>query len=131
MTSTLISLIITLLIENFFGIFLFAKQVKKKALMVITAANLLTNPLLSFYINVNTVWMSDSGSSSYFTFLIVAELLVILVEAFIFRKYLKVKAVTALLISAFLNIVSAFLGLIIIITARVFLYQSVNDALPY
>ena len=103
----LYSLIITLVIECLIGLIL---GFRKKDLLNIFLVNVLTNPLLNATI----------GSVNYYfglrvrtIVLIILEIIVVIVEGFIYQKYFERRKINPYIVSLILNIASFGLGKII------------------
>ena len=105
----LISLIITLVIESITVFFLakyFYKNLHKDTIFVSLLASTLTLPYLWF---IMPFYLTD-----YNTYIILGESVVILVEAVIYFKLLKVKMGQALVLSILANILSVIIGRLIL-----------------
>jgi len=114
--SIIISLILTIVIECLFGSLIFNKKIKK-ALPVIFAMNLLTNPLANL-----VLWLTDNYARYYIfgkenvvdesslIYLGIVEIMVIITETLILRKYLRIKFLYALFASFTLNLLSFLIG---------------------
>lgn len=115
MTNFLLMLVITIILETLFVI-LFTTQNRKKTILIVIAANILTNPLLNYFIFLNNTYEYTSRG---FPLVPIGEVVVIIVEALIYRNYLRFSFKKAFLISFFANIISAifgFLGLLVLIS---------------
>ena len=98
-------LLITIIIEVIFAL-LFKVRDKKDILNVILA-NIITNPvvvILPHYISFNY------GFKLYDIVLLILEILAVIVEGFIYHKYLKYKKINPYLLSLLLNVLSYFIG---------------------
>ena len=103
----LISLTITLFIELSFA---FILKYRGKDLINVLLVNILTNPLLnSIIVAINYYYGLKARNIS----LIILEILVVIVEGFIYHKYLTRKKINGFLLSLILNIASYGLGLLI------------------
>ena len=137
MSAFYTSLVLTIIIECFFALFMLDEFRKKKVLLTVIAANLLTNPPLVFLttFGINKLYAllypSVLGVSRYpnlystLAVYILLEVLVIVVEAWIYSNYLGVKTKRAILISGVLNMLSVVFGLMFLIFGGIFI-----DLLP-
>ena len=102
-----ISLLCTLIIELSLS---FILRYRKRDLLNILLVNVLTNPLLnSSVIAINYFYGLKARNISLYIF----EVLVILIEGFIYSKYLERKKINGYLLSLILNIASYVIGLLI------------------
>ena len=104
----IISLMFTIIIELCFSYFLKIRD--KKDLLNVLLVNLLTNPLLnatSLFINIKF------GHRIIGLLIYPMEICVVIIEGYIYKKYLKYKRINPYLLSLILNCCSYFLGLII------------------
>ena len=98
-------LIITLVIELFFA-WLF-KVRKKKDFINVALANIITNPIVVItprFISFNY------GFYLYDICLIILEILTVIVEGFLYQRYLQYKKINPYLLSLLLNLLSYFIG---------------------
>ena len=103
----LISLTITLVFE--IGMALILKY-RGKDIVNVLLVNLLTNPLLnSVIVAINYYY----GLKARNIWLIILEILVVIIEGFIYQKYLTRRKINGYLLSIILNITSFGLGLIV------------------
>lgn len=103
----IISLICTIVIEVGLGVLL---KYKKKDLLNILLVNILTNPLLnSSVIAINYFYGIKARNISLY----VLEILVVIIEGFIYQKYLERKKINGYILSLILNIASCGLGMLI------------------
>ena len=103
----LISLICTLVIEISIA---FILKYRGKDLLNVLLVNILTNPLLnSIIVAINYYY----GLTARNITLYILEVLVVIVEGFIYQKYLDRKKINGYLLSLILNIASYGLGLLI------------------
>ena len=106
--SLIISLVLTLIIELTVSLLLGIRD--KYDINIIILANCITNPVVVFIANcinlLNNSWIYTIG-------VVILETLAIITELFIFKKYLKFKEKSPLMISLVNNIVSYSLGVII------------------
>ena len=103
----LISLICTIVIEVSVA---FLLHYRGKDLINVLLVNILTNPLLnSSIVAINYYY----GLKVRNTCLYIFEILVIIVEGFIYWKYLERKKINGFLLSLILNIASYVIGLLI------------------
>lgn len=107
--SFLNSLFITLIIEVpivfFLAYYIYRKTEKFNIILSGIIASTLTLPYFWFIL--------PSYISNRSFFIIIGELVIILVEAFIYHKFLKLKFMQAFFVSLIANIVSMSMGLII------------------
>lgn len=106
--SLIISLILTLIIELAVSIILGIKD--RYDIQVIICANICTNPVVVYVANCI---MLLNNQMIYSIAVGVLEIMAIIIEFLIYRKYLKFNEKSPLLISMINNIVSFSLGLII------------------
>ena len=103
----LISLTITLVIEVGFA---FILKYRGKDLLNVLLVNILTNPLLnSIVVAINYYYGLEARNISLY----ILEILVVLIEGFIYHKYLERRKINGFLLSLILNITSYGLGLLI------------------
>lgn len=100
----LICLIITLVLETLAAFILRVKD--KKDYLNIVLVNFLTNPLL---VSI-TIAVQIFYRKYYFTILVILEIIAVLVEGFIYKKYLKFKVLNPFFLSLVLNCSSYFIG---------------------
>lgn len=101
------SLIITLLVEVIIAYLL---RYRKKDLINIFLANIFTNPLL----NSLTVYIHfHYGLKWRNIVLFFLEIIVVIVEGIIYRKYLQARKINGYILSLILNILSFIIGMII------------------
>lgn len=102
----IISLTLTLVFELGVGLLL---KYRGKDLINIFLVNVLTNPLLnSIIVAINYYYGLKVRNIS----LIILEILVVIIEGFIYQKYLEKRNINGYLLSIILNIASFGLGLI-------------------
>lgn len=100
-------LVLTVCIEVGLGLLFFRSIRRKKLITVITAANLITNPLINYLNLLYQINISyDSGPV-----LFLLEIGGICTEWLIFRKYFRMPVVKSLLMSLILNIASFGFGI--------------------
>ncbi len=103
----LISLTCTLVIELLFAIIL---RYKGKDLINVILVNILTNPLLnSSIVAINYYYGLKARNISLYIF----EILVVIVEGFIYHKTLQNRKINGFLLSIILNIASYVIGQLI------------------
>ncbi len=103
----LISLVSTIIIEVTVA---FILHYRKKDLVNVILVNILTNPLLnSLVVAINYYYGLKARNISLY----ILEVLVVLVEGFIYWKYLDRKKINGFILSLILNIASYGLGLLI------------------
>ena len=113
LTQLLLFLVLTVLLE---GTAVFICLRKKEAVYYSMLANLLTNPAFNFVFSVLFWWFLPSGIpylTLYFVILIPLELLVVLIEAQVYRYLTDYSFRQCLLLSVFLNLLSATVGVVI------------------
>lgn len=104
----IISLMITIVLELLGSLIVGVRN--KKDLLNIILVNILTNPLLnSIVLFVNVLY----GIFYRNIVLYILEILVVIVEGVIYKKYLSFKKINPFLLSLILNITSYGLGLLI------------------
>ena len=106
--SLMISLILTLIIELTVSILLGIR--KKYDIKVIICANICTNPVVAYVANCILLL---NNQMIYIIAVAVLEMMAVIIEFLIYRKYLKFNEKSPLVISVINNIVSFSLGLII------------------
>ena len=103
----IISLICTIIIECGLA---FILRYRGKDLLNVLLVNILTNPLLnSCIVAINVYYGIKARNISLY----ILEVLVVIVEGYIYQKYLNRKKINGYLLSLILNIASYGLGLII------------------
>ena len=103
----LISLTITLVIELSFA---FILKYRKKDLVNVLLVNFLTNPLLnSVTVAINYYYGLKARNIS----LLILEILVVIIEGFIYHRYLTRRKINGYILSLILNIASYGLGLLV------------------
>ena len=103
----IISLTITLIIES--GLALILKY-RGKDLLNIVLVNILTNPILnSVVVAINYYYGLMARNISLY----ILEVLVVIIEGFIYQKYLKNRRINGYVLSIILNLSSYGLGLLI------------------
>jgi len=103
----LLNLAITVLAEGVIALLLFRRPI---FLYYIFLCNLLTNPAMNLIL---WIVVKVFGVAYYYAALILAELTVILVEAFVLKLFCRFSLRNALLISACLNVFSFAVGSLI------------------
>ena len=103
----LISLTITLVVEVSIA---FILKYRKKDLVNVLLVNILTNPLLnSIIVAINYYYGLKARNIS----LLILEILVVIIEGFIYQKYLTRRKINGYILSLILNIASYGIGLLI------------------
>ena len=103
----IISLICTIVIEVGLAIIL---KYRKKDILNILLVNILTNPLLnSIVIAINYFYGLKARNISLY----ILEILVVIIEGFIYQKYLERKKINGYILSLVLNIASCGLGMLV------------------
>ena len=106
--SLIISLFLTLIIELIISLCLGIRN--KEDIEVVIWANVFTNPIVVYLANCIKLLNNDLV---YNVLVIVMEILVVVVEFLIYKKYLGYKGKSPLLISSINNIISFSLGIVI------------------
>ena len=107
-TNLIVSLILTLIIELSISLLLGIK--KSKDIIVIICANICTNPLVVYISNCLKLF---NLKYEYIIIVIILEILAILVEFLIYKKYLQYKKISPLIVSIINNLISFYIGIII------------------
>lgn len=103
----IISLTCTLIIEVSLA---FILRYRGKDLLNVLLVNILTNPLLnSSIVAINVYWGLKARNICLYIF----EVLVVIIEGYIYQKYLMRKKINGYILSLILNIASYGLGLLI------------------
>ena len=105
----LICLLITIIIEIFVSLIIGVRD--KVDLINILLVNILTNPIVVSFSNLCSV---KFGLTIGYVVLYILEIFAILVEGFIYKKYLEFRKIKPYLLSLLLNICSYLIGLIIL-----------------
>ena len=101
------SLIITLVVELSFA---FILKYRRKDLLNVFLVNVLTNPLLnSLIVAINFYYGLKWRNIS----LVIFEIVVVVVEGFIYHKYLERRKINGFLLSLILNLASYLIGSLI------------------
>lgn len=98
--------ILTLFIE---GLIIFLLYGKKNLVYYSILCNMLTNPAL----NLLLLFVTNTLGFGYWISLIILEIIVVLIEAFIYKLLGNMKATKALFISALLNLISFGTGVLV------------------
>ena len=106
--SLIISLFLTIIIELTISLIIGIRS--KEDIEVVIWANILTNPIVVFLANCI---MLLNNELIYNIIVLIMEIMVVIVEFIIYKKFLKYKAKSPLFISSVNNIVSFLLGVII------------------
>lgn len=105
-SSLIKSFILTFIIEYIIIKLIF---IKKKALIPVLLVNMLTNPLVVYIYNIMSIY-------SFFykdIVLVFLELVVVIVEGYVYKYLLEIKWKTALIISFISNVVAYLVGILI------------------
>jgi hypothetical protein len=109
MVDYILALIVTIILECVVYFFSRGFWSNKKGLLVIIGANLITNPIFNFILFIAPlIYRSNPW------FIIILEVCVILVEAYIFKVYLKYTTSQAIKFSIIANLISWIMGGIIL-----------------
>lgn len=111
MVNIALFLLITIILENLLVGFLVKGFSRKKILLVITAANLITNPLLNVTIMMNYLQIH----SNFLNNIVIMELGVVIIETFIFSRNFKLNFLKGTGLSLLLNTFSFVAGYILLI----------------
>ena len=106
--SLIISLILTIIIESSVSFIIGIRD--KEDLKVVLWVNILTNPIVVYIANCLKLL---NNNVAYNIVVVIMEILVIIVEFIVYKKYLDYKKKSPLLISSLNNIISFSLGIII------------------
>ena len=106
--SLIISLILTIIIESSVSFIIGIRD--KEDLKVVLWVNILTNPIVVYIANCLKLL---NNNVAYNIVVVIMEILVIIVECIVYKKYLDYKKKSPLLISSLNNIISFSLGIII------------------
>lgn len=106
--SLIISLILTLIIEVSISFIIGVRE--KEDLKVVLWVNILTNPVVVYIANCVKLL---NNNLIYNIIVTIMEIIVIVVEFILYKKYLEYKGKSSLLISSVNNIISFSLGIII------------------
>lgn len=107
MIEFLVCLLCTIVIED--GVALLLKY-RGRDILIVLLVNVLTNPLLNTLTAYVLLW---HGHRNYLYSLAAGELLVVVVEGFIYSKCLENKRINPWFLSVVLNACSYFLGIVI------------------
>ena len=106
--SLMISLAATLVVEGLLGYLLGIRT--KRDIRLVILANIFTNPAVVYGSIIVSIYF---GSVVYTVVVLSLELLAILGEALIYRRYLSVRLMNPFLLSFILNLASFFAGIMI------------------
>lgn len=101
----IVCLTLTIIIELSLSFILRVKD--KKDYLNIILVNMLTNPLL---VSISTMIMYKHGLHLRNISVIIMEVMVVLIEGYIYKKYLKYEKINPFLVSLILNSGSYFIG---------------------
>ncbi len=104
-----ICLISTIIVELLISLLLGIRN--KRDILNIVLANCLTNPLVVSITNIVNVYI---GYNESYIVLYILELLVVIVEGLLYKKYLIYKKINPFIISLILNLCSYLFGLLIL-----------------
>ena len=104
----IICLVLTIIIELLIALILKVKD--KYDLLNILLVNILTNPLVVSTVNLVTIYY---GMNIGYIYLYTLEFIVVLVEGFIYKKYLNYKRINSYALSLILNVSSYLIGLFV------------------
>ena len=99
--------LLTLLIE---GVAIFFVFLRKKYVYYSVLCNLLTNPTLNLLLSISVIFF---GARAYYPVLIAAEIAIIFIEAGVYNYICGFGMKKAVMVSAFLNILSFTAGLLL------------------
>ena len=100
-------LAVTLVVEILFALIL---GLRKKDLLNVLLVNILTNPLMNC---IHPLILFEYGKTAQLICFIILEIVVVLVEGFIYKKYLNYSKINSYILSLILNIASCGLGLLL------------------
>lgn len=106
--SLIVSLFLTLVIELTVAIIIGIED--KNDIKIVICANVCTNPVVVFIANL-VYWLNDM--KFYYFVVIILEIMVLFVESYIYRKYLKFNKISPFAISFVCNVISYGTGVII------------------
>ena len=106
--SLIISLVLTIIIE--LSIMLIIGIRGKDNIKVIICANICTNPVVVYIANIVSML---NNANLYITIVLILEVLVVIVEFIIYKKYLKFDKISPFVISLLCNAISFGTGLVI------------------
>ena len=107
--SLIISLFLTIVIEIVSSILIGIK--KRYDITVVILANVITNPVVVFVSNCILYFVNNVVI--YYIVIGIMEILAVIVEYLIFKRYLKYCKKSPIIISLFNNIISFFVGLLL------------------
>lgn len=105
--TMLYCLILTIILEITLSLVL---GLRKKDLINVLLVNILTNPLLNA---IHPLFLFEYGKNVQMTCILILEIIVVIVEGFIYYKTLNYKKINGYLLSLILNVFSYSLGLIV------------------
>ena len=101
----IVCLLGTIIIELLISIILKIKD--KKDFINIILVNILTNPLL---VSISTLILYKYGLTKRNISVIIMEVMVVIIEGYIYKKYIKYEKINPFLLSLILNASSYFIG---------------------
>ncbi len=104
----IVCLLMTIILESIISFLIRIKD--KQDYLNIILVNILTNPIL---VTTSSIIRFNYGLSIYKIYMIILEIIVIIVEGFIYKKYIKYNRINPYLLSLILNLSSYILGFII------------------
>lgn len=104
----LISLCLTIIIEVTISLIL--KVRNKKDILLIVLVNLMTNPLV---VSISFITNILHGLKMYYIVIVILEILAILIEGLVYKKYLNYKKINPFVLSLILNLISYLSGFIV------------------
>ena len=107
--SLVISLFLTLIIEMITSTWVGIKQ--SYDMTVVILANIITNPVVVFVTNCTRHFINSNVI--YYIVIGIMEILAVIVEYLVFKRYLKYCKKSPMLISLFNNIISFSIGLLL------------------
>lgn len=101
------SLLLTIFLEIIFSIIF---GLRKKDLINVLLVNVLTNPLINC---IHPLFLFEYGKTAQIICLFILEILVVIVEGFVYQKTLNYKRINLFVLSLILNLISFMLGTVL------------------
>ena len=105
-SSLIKSFILTLIIEYIIIKLIF---IKKKVFIPVLLVNMLTNPLVVYIYNILSIYSVAHKD----IILVILELLVVIVEGYVYKYLLEINLKKALIVSVISNIVAYLIGILL------------------
>ena len=106
--SLIISLVLTLIIELAISLIIGIRD--EEDIKIVICANVITNPIVVFV--ANCIYKLNN-QTLYYGVVLVLEVLAIITEGIIFKKFLKYKKISPMKVSIINNVISYSLGVLI------------------